>query len=281
MARRARLCGLWFAAATRFFAQGPVLPTGHASWVVPLVLFRARAWAAERSAGIAVNDVPEAWCQRSRDCALCTYAVISHWQSRAGILLDLNAGCSFVRRAFGVGICCRPSFKGSDVAMWAPSEVAHAKPSDQVTRSIFGSWRVCKLVGISVGSFRWRVISKARVHEGPGRLNFELWLNAWVFLTFWFGNALRTIVACNSFLSDLGTLLRTHRFWEPTFGPSRLQTDWNNIMFRDFPRILRTCPFFLLVFYFLFLPSSLLLFSSFWLFLPLLFIFPNCWKFDF
>lgn len=34
------VCGF---AATRFFAQSPVLPTGHASWVVPLVLLRARA----------------------------------------------------------------------------------------------------------------------------------------------------------------------------------------------------------------------------------------------
>ena len=208
MARRARLCGLWFAAATRFFCAGPRVANGPRKLGGPFGASSGKGlscWAECRE--LLWTMFLKLDGQRSRDCALCTYAVISHWQSRAGILLDLNAGCSFVRRAFGVGICCRPSFKGSDVAMWAPSEVAHAKAlrsSHKVNFWVMAGVQVGRhLCGFFSGG---GLFSKARVHEGPGRLNFELWLNAWVFLTFWFGNALRTIVACNSFLSDLGDI---------------------------------------------------------------------------
>ena len=85
------------------------------------------------------------------------------------------------------------------------------------------------------------------------------------FLAFWLGNALRATAACHSstsalqkvvrdptfsasrpsrvqfFISPLATWLRTSRFSEPTFRPSRPTNHWKNITFRDFPNISRTC----------------------------------------
>ena len=66
-----------------------------------------------------------------------------------------------------------------------------------------------------------------------------------VLSTFWLGNVLRAITACN----------RTHRFSEPTFRPSGATNHWKNTVFRDYPTFFRTWIFFLLLF-----PS--LLFSS-------------------
>ena len=63
------------------------------------------------------------------------------------------------------------------------------------------------------------------------------------------------------FISHLATWLRTRRFSEPTFRPSRPTNHWKNIAFRDFPNISRTCAFFLLtlslsIFYFSLFYSS-------------------------
>ena len=82
------------------------------------------------------------------------------------------------------------------------------------------------------------------------------------------------------FISHLASWLRTRRFSEPTFRPSRATTHWKNRVFRDFPAFfLRTWIFFLLrlsLFWSSFFFSSLL-----WLFPSLLFICRFCRKFDF
>ena len=63
--------------------------------------------------------------------------------------------------------------------------------------------------------------------------------------------------------------LRTRRFTEPTFPPSRPTNHWRNTAFRDFPNISRLLIFFRLTFAQLYLLSSdstsLLCFFSFWL----------------
>ena len=120
------------------------------------------------------------------------------------------------------------------------------------------------------------------------------------FCTFWLGNVLRATAACNSstselpkvvwswcvlytltwkrasrysgvqfFISPLNSYLRTRRFSEPTFGPSRPTNHWKNTAFRDFPNVSRLLIFFLLTFAQFYLLSSdstsLLCFFIFWL----------------
>ena len=98
-----------------------------------------------------------------------------------------------------------------------------------------------------------------------------------VFLTFSLGNVLRATTACTFstsqlpkvvrtpsvlfiftwkcasrhngvqfFISRLASWLRTRRFSEPTFRPSRATNHWKNTVFRDFPTFSRICIFFLL-----------------------------------
>ena len=78
------------------------------------------------------------------------------------------------------------------------------------------------------------------------------------------------------FIPHLARWLRTRRFSEPTFPPSRATNHWKNTVFRDFPTFSRTWIFFLL-------RLSLLwsFFSLLWLFPSLRFICPYCRKFDF
>ena len=71
------------------------------------------------------------------------------------------------------------------------------------------------------------------------------------------------------FISHLARFLRTRRFSEPTFRPSRATNHWKNTAFRDFPTFSRTCIFFLLTLSLLW--SSLFCSSLLWLFPPLLF----------
>ena len=140
-------------------------------------------------------------------------------------------------------------------------------------------------------------------------LNFQKCSEHVVFCTFWLRNVLRATTACTFwtsqlpkvvrercalyiltsksasrhncvqfFISQLASWLRTRRFSEPTFRPSRATNHWKNTMFRDFPTFSRICIFFLLT-------LSLLLFflqsfSSLCLFPALLFICPYCRKFD-
>ena len=134
-------------------------------------------------------------------------------------------------------------------------------------------------------------------------LNFQKWFE-WsetdVFYTFWLGNILRATTACTFstsqlpkviwewcvlyiltwkcasrhsvvqfFISHLASWLRTRRFSEVTFRPSRATNHWKNIVNRDFPTFSRTCIFSLLTFSLLDLLH--LLSSPPWLFPPLLF----------
>ena len=116
-------------------------------------------------------------------------------------------------------------------------------------------------------------------------LNFQKWSDHGVFCTFWLGNVLRATTACtfstsqlpkvvrtwcvlyiltskcasrhngvHFFISHLASWLRTRRFSEPTFRPSRAPNHWKNTVFRDFPTFSRICIFFLLT-------LSLLIFS--------------------
>ena len=68
------------------------------------------------------------------------------------------------------------------------------------------------------------------------------------------------------FISQLASWLRTRRFSEPTFRPSRATNHWKNTVFRDFPTFSRTWIFFLLrlslSYSLLFSDSSHLCFSS-------------------
>ena len=67
-------------------------------------------------------------------------------------------------------------------------------------------------------------------------------------------------------ISPLNSYLRTHRFTEPTFRPSRPTNHWKNAVFRDFTNISHVCILFLLTFAQLYLlcsdSTSLLCFSS-------------------
>ena len=118
-------------------------------------------------------------------------------------------------------------------------------------------------------------------------LNFQKWSDNGVFCTFWLRNVLRATTACTFstsqlpkvvrqwcvlyiltwkcasrhngvqfFISHLASWLRTRRFSEPTFRPSRATNHWKNTVFRDFPTFSRTCIFFLLIFSLLTLLTS-------------------------
>ena len=58
------------------------------------------------------------------------------------------------------------------------------------------------------------------------------------------------------FISHLASCLRTRRFSEPTFRPSRATNHWKNTVNRDFPTFSRICIFFLLIFSLLTLLTS-------------------------
>ena len=129
-----------------------------------------------------------------------------------------------------------------------------------------------------------------------GHLNSQKWSERGVLCTFWLANVLRATSACTfptsqlpkvvetvSFytfdleacfapqrvqflISHLARWLRTRRFSEPTFRPSRATNHWKNEVNRNFPTFSRTCIFFLLTFssliFSLFLFSSLTLHTS-------------------
>ena len=58
------------------------------------------------------------------------------------------------------------------------------------------------------------------------------------------------------FISHLASWVRTRRFSEPTFRPSRATNHWKNTVNRDFPTFSRICIFFLLIFSLLTLLTS-------------------------
>ena len=117
--------------------------------------------------------------------------------------------------------------------------------------------------------------------------NFQKHSVADVFCTFWLANVHLATVACHFstshlpkmvqrwcvlyiltwkcasrysgvqfFLSALSSYLRTRRFTDPTFRPSRPTNHWKNAAFRDLPNISRVCIFFPLTFAQLYLLSS-------------------------
>ena len=123
--------------------------------------------------------------------------------------------------------------------------------------------------------------------------NFQKWSDNGVCVccTFWLGHVLRTTTACTSstsqlpkvvftsvflniltstcalhhngvqlFISHLASWLRTRRFSEPTFRPSRATNHWKNTVNRDYPTFSR-CIFFLLTFSLLFFSLLIFLFS--------------------
>ena len=125
-------------------------------------------------------------------------------------------------------------------------------------------------------------------------LNVKKWSEPVSFLHFWLGNVLRATTAhfCSTselpkvvrdrqfltllpwkrasrqngvqlFIFHLARWLRTCRFSEPTFRPSRATNHWKNTVNRDFPTFSRTCIFFLW--------SSHFFSSPLWLFPSLLF----------
>ena len=119
------------------------------------------------------------------------------------------------------------------------------------------------------------------------RYNFQKWSEADVLCTFWLANVLLATVACHFstsqlqkmvrsccalyiltckcasrysgvqfFIGALNSYLRTRRFTEPAFRPSRPTNHWKNTAIRDFPNISRVWIFFLLTFAQLYLLSS-------------------------
>ena len=140
--------------------------------------------------------------------------------------------------------------------------------------------------------------------------NFQKWSAAAVFCAFWLANVLRATTAyafstsqlpkvvrawgvlylltwkCASrhngvqfFISPLASWLRTRRFSEPTFRPSRATNHWKNTVFRDFPTFSRICIFCPLTLSLLLFSLLIFLFS-----LPLpysAFHLSYCRKFDF
>ena len=79
------------------------------------------------------------------------------------------------------------------------------------------------------------------------------------------------------FPSHLARCLRTRRFSEPTFRPSRPTNHWKNTALHNFPNSSRTCIFFLLTLSLSFFFCSPLFFSSLF-YSSLVFISPYCWK---
>ena len=108
-------------------------------------------------------------------------------------------------------------------------------------------------------------------------LNFQKWSERAVLCACWLQNVLRATTACtfstsqlpkvvrpwcvlyiltskcasrhngvHFFISHLASWLRTRRFSEPTFRPSRATNHWKNTVFRDFPTFSRICICFLL-----------------------------------
>ena len=102
--------------------------------------------------------------------------------------------------------------------------------------------------------------------DAKRHLNLQKWHEHMVFYIFWLRNVLRATTAfifstsqlpkvvrtwcilyiltskyasrhngVQFFISHLASWLRTRRFSEPTFRPSRASNHWKNIVFRDFP----------------------------------------------
>ena len=117
--------------------------------------------------------------------------------------------------------------------------------------------KVVRACGV-FNSLTWKCASRPQRRALFRHVNSQKCSENGVLSTFWLGNVLRAITACN----------RTRRFSEPTFQPSGATNHWKNTVFCDYRTFLRTWIFFLLSSFFF---SSLLFSSLLWLFPPLLF----------
>ena len=77
-------------------------------------------------------------------------------------------------------------------------------------------------------------------------LNFQKWSENGVFCYILTSKCASRHNGVQFFISHLASWLRTRRFSEPTFRPSRATNHWKNAVFRDFPTFSRICIFFLL-----------------------------------
>ena len=77
-------------------------------------------------------------------------------------------------------------------------------------------------------------------------LNFQKWSDAGVVLYILTWKCASRHDGVHFFISHLASWLRTRRFSEPAFRPSRAPNHWKNRVFRDFPTFSGICIFFLL-----------------------------------
>ena len=77
--------------------------------------------------------------------------------------------------------------------------------------------------------------------------NFQKWSDRWCVLSILTWKCASRHNGVQFFISHLASWLRTRRFSEPTFRPSRAPNHWKNTVFRDFPTLSRICIFFLLI----------------------------------
>ena len=166
---------------------------------------------------------------------------------------------------------------------FAPQWRALFRNSTSQPPKVVRTW--CVLYNI----FTWKCASRHNgVHFFETRhLSLQKWSENGVFCTFSLGNVLRATTACTFstsqlpkvvrpcgvlyiltwtcasrhngvqfFISHLASWLRTRRFSEPTFRPSRATNHWKNTVNRDFPTFSCICIFFLLIFSLLTLLTS-------------------------
>ena len=124
----------------------------------------------------------------------------------------------------------------------------------------------------------WKCASR---HNGVHfrHLNFQKWSEPLVFCTFWLGNVLPRHNGVQFFIAPVASWLRTRRFSEPTFRPSWATNHWKKHSVSRLSYLFRASVSSVLLL-FLFLSSSLLIFSSLCLCPALLFISPYCRNFD-
>ena len=73
-------------------------------------------------------------------------------------------------------------------------------------------------------------------------------VRGWCVLHIWTWKCASRHNGVHFFISHLASCLRTRRFSEPTFRPSRATNHWKNTVNRDLPTFSRICIFFLLIF---------------------------------
>ena len=168
-----------------------------------------------------------------------------------------------------------PNSSDENVSCTAPAtEKASLQILCKMPHACHGFWKCSKILTFCSLLTRCTIPCAC---DAKRHLNVEKWSEHGVFCTFWLRNVLRATTACTfstsqlpivlrtwgvfSFftckcasrhnsvhfsISHLARWLRTRRFSEPTFRPSRATNHWKNKVFRDFPTFSRTCIFLLL-----------------------------------